>query len=164
MHDNYLIFPNAFFVESKFNLFERIDLLEHAIRHWKSLHPLLSANICTDKKSSFGEKYFAYSDSNLSRMDNVAYLKYQLTDATTVPLDLGCQLLFEREFTIGFESETDLLWRLKIVNIDSSLNYWFILTIHHAIRYFFDTQKLIILLIFSKIWYRYNENISIFLQ
>lgn len=121
-----LIFPTTFIIESNIDLFHHHKITSQSIEIWKDLHPLLSSSL---KKIS---NDFFLIKNNENKKNNVHFLKPSDTNS------LNWLLIHRSQFMNSFQLETDLLWRLFIVELDSNLpngcfKYSFTINIHHSI-------------------------------
>lgn len=145
-HKGRFINPRIFILDSLINLFKyKTDLL-NAISLWMQIHPLLQSKIKTlqvyDKRNNeFLEcGYFERaSEEKIKSHDNVIFLRFK--SIKKFDSDKIWKLLLENELISPLDAINGLLWRIKLIELDSSTNtsdlqvfkYGLIFTAHHSI-------------------------------
>jgi hypothetical protein len=132
-HCNFLN-SRCFLIESKIDLYERIGLLNRAIKHWQKYHPFLNSHVI--RNTDDNDLYFAYYAAQTP--NNVTFLTFENPNGYK---DFW-QPIFEREFQVSIDSYGGLLWRLMIIqdkpssctnNHNNKFNYCLVFTANHAI-------------------------------
>ena len=145
---NGCVLPFSVLVETSYNLFANLDLIDNAIEHLKAIHPLLGAKIFvpdndvnSEGSAYFShERYFALCDEEtVRRRENIDYMRVVTDEKNADVIRNYWKLLHQYEFNIRpVNCRTGPLWRLKIVEMlrDERTNlftYCIVLTAHHAI-------------------------------
>lgn len=165
------IYPRIFIVDSKIDLFKNKSQSLQAISTWMKIHPLLRSRIIIKKvydvnhNECLNERYFEYApDEKINSLENVVFLRFN--SQSPVEQDKIWKLIYENELKIPIDSKNDLLWRLKIIELNNCnpRKYGFLYTPHHAITDGLNVYATILELfeiienVFTFGYYEINEN------
>lgn len=129
-----MVNAKTFIIETTFNLYEYTESVKESILHWIKIHPCLSAHIQEIEKNGLSSLFYVRASQDLvDSLSNVFLLRFKTLNGTSNDLNNECwHLILQKELNYIFKTESELLWRLIILQL-SEFKYAITLNIYHGV-------------------------------